>query len=101
MFSGIHMSAISQEMLMNLFHKMCLEIALLELPPHFPGANELNCDSMASFSISHDVHKVLFCHFYLFIYLLYSTVILSVFGGYVWIIYPYSSWAPFTNIDKI
>ena len=40
-FCGIHATAISPNMIMNLTLNMCLEIALLKLPPHIPGANGL------------------------------------------------------------
>ena len=36
-----HLRAISQELLMNLIDNMCLEIILMKLLPHLPGANEL------------------------------------------------------------
>ena len=42
MFSGIPLRAISQEVLMNLIRKICLEIAVLRLRLlHIPEANEL------------------------------------------------------------
>ena len=41
-FCGIHLTAISQEMLMNLNCYRCLEITLLKLPPHLSGDNKLN-----------------------------------------------------------
>ena len=40
-FCGIHMRAILQEVLTNLMHKMCSEIALLNLFPNNIGVNEL------------------------------------------------------------
>ena len=40
-FCGIHLRAISQEILKISIHKMSLTITLLELQPHFLGANEL------------------------------------------------------------
>ena len=46
MFCGIHLRAISQEVLMNLISNMCSEITLLNLPPHLPGTNELNRDKV-------------------------------------------------------
>ena len=41
MFSGINLGAISVGMPMNFIHNMCLEIPILKLLPHLPGANEL------------------------------------------------------------
>ena len=42
LFCGNHLGAISQEMPMNLIRNMHSEIPLLKLPPHLPGASELN-----------------------------------------------------------
>ena len=44
MFYGIHLGAISQEVLINLILKMCSEIRLLKFLPHLPDANELKVD---------------------------------------------------------
>ena len=44
MFCGIYLRAILQEVLKNLISNICLEVTLLELLPHLPGANELMCD---------------------------------------------------------
>ena len=41
-FCGIHPTSISPEVLMDLICNMSLEITLLKLPSHLPGANELN-----------------------------------------------------------
>ena len=41
MFCGIHLRAISQDVLMNLILNIYLEIALLKLLPHLSWANEL------------------------------------------------------------
>ena len=40
-FCGIHLRAISQEVLIDFIHIMCLEITLKKLLPYPPGANEL------------------------------------------------------------
>ena len=40
-FYGIHLWAISQEVLMNLIRNMCTEITTWNLLPYLPGANEL------------------------------------------------------------
>ena len=43
-FCGIHLKAITLEMLMNQIHNMCLEITLLNLLPHLPGPmNDIEC----------------------------------------------------------
>ena len=39
---GIHLRAVSQELLINFRWNMCLEIALLKLLPHLSAVNELN-----------------------------------------------------------
>ena len=41
MFCGIHLNAISLEMLMNLICNMSSKIILLKLLPHLPGDNKL------------------------------------------------------------
>ena len=38
---GIHSRTVSQEIVMNLIHNMCLGIIFLKSLPHCPGANEL------------------------------------------------------------
>ena len=51
LFSGIHLRAILQEVLMNLIHNICSEITLLLT--HLPGADELTHwgrDNMAAIS---------------------------------------------------
>ena len=40
-FCGIHLRAISQEVLINLIDNKCLDIVLIKLLPHAPVANEL------------------------------------------------------------
>ena len=40
-FCGIHLKAISQKVLTNLIHNMCLEITLLKSLPYPPGGNGL------------------------------------------------------------
>ena len=40
-FCGIHLRAISQEVLINLIDNKCLDIVLIKLLSHAPGANEL------------------------------------------------------------
>ena len=40
-FGGIHLRAISQEVLMNFICNVCYEITLMKLLPHLPLASEL------------------------------------------------------------
>ena len=64
MFSGIHLRAILQEVLVNFFREIVLEITLSKLQPHIPGANEaisLGCIScrprLLSNSITWDIRE--------------------------------------------
>ena len=44
MFCGIHVSAISQDLLKKLFHEMSLKIVPLKSKPYLPGVKESNDD---------------------------------------------------------
>ena len=56
-FSGIHLRAISQEVLIKLIFNMYRDITFLKLLLHLPGTNELNNESQYFSALAADNNR--------------------------------------------